>query len=390
MEDRYWTKWIADVLPGRVEKPRISGLTMVIDTGIPTSVMRDTLQLASDHIDYWKLGFASACVCPVERIMDKVSLCQEYGVLAYPGGTALEIAITQGVWREYLQSLWDHGIRVVEVSDGTIELPQRLRREIIRTARKLGFTVLSEIGKKLPGSFLPIPEQAHMIHGDLNSGANYIIVEGREAGLGVGVYDADGNVRADDVTALLDTLGPLSTRLIWEAPLAKQQTYYIKSIGNHVNLGNIKPFEVITLESLRRGLRSDTLRPALSLTTPSNATTDTATKISVAGTGMGPSGGSGSTGGVGALGSLGAAGSVGVTGSIDATGSVGSTGSEPVMFDPSSSRMNDEFVDADLQEPVDIGNDDRPSPRIPGPTLWTKSLSGTKTHSSDRLRRNVN
>ncbi|MCF8564961.1 phosphosulfolactate synthase [Alicyclobacillus tolerans] len=268
MEKRYWTELLTDALPGRVAKPRISGLTMIIDTGIPITMMRDLLQLASDHVDFWKFGFASASVSPPERIMDKVTLCQEYGVLAYPGGTSLEIAVTQGVWKDFLKTLWEQGVRAVEVSDGTIDLPLRTRREMIRTANKMGFTVLSEVGKKLPGSFLPVAEQAQMIHGDLNSGANYIIVEGREAGREVGVYDRDGNVRDNDVQALLDILGPLSTRLIWEAPLAKQQTYYIKKLGNKVNLGNIKPLDLITVESLRRGFRSDTLRVGLGMAEP--------------------------------------------------------------------------------------------------------------------------
>jgi phosphosulfolactate synthase len=265
VNDPYWSKMIREPLTGRVEKPRISGLTMVIDTGTPLTMMRDLLQLGSDHVDYWKFGFASASVSPPEIIMSKVSLCQEYGVLAYPGGTSLEIAIAQDIWKDYLNGLWDAGIRVIEVSDGTIDLPLKTRREIIRFARKRGFSVLSEVGKKIPGSFLPVAEQAQMIHGDLNSGANYIIVEGREGGREIGVYDSEGNVRENDVEALLDTLGPLSTRLIWEAPLAKQQNYYVNRLGHKVNLGNIKPIDVITLESIRRGFRSDTLRTALGM-----------------------------------------------------------------------------------------------------------------------------
>lgn len=260
METPFWTQCISDVLTGRVTKPRISGLTMVIDTGLPVNMMRDILHMASDHIDYWKLGFASACVCPVERIMDKITLCQEYGVLAYPGGTLLEIAYVQNRWRDYLESLYASGVRVVEVSDGTIDIPQQARREMIRTASKRGFTVLSEVGKKQSGVFLPIAEQLQIIHGDLNSGASYIIVEGREAGQNVGVYDAEGNVKSRDVEALLEVLGPLSTRLIWEAPQTSQQSHYITTLGNRVNLGNVKPLDVITLESLRRGFRSDTLR----------------------------------------------------------------------------------------------------------------------------------
>ena len=263
MQKKFWSELIDDMLPGRVAKPRISGLTMVIDTGIPITMMRDTLELAADHIDYWKFGFGSASVCPPQRVMDKISLCQEYGVLPYPGGTSLEIATVQGRWKEYVAALWESGVRVVEVSDGTISLPLRDRREVIRTCRKMGFTVISEVGKKLQGTFLPIHEQASIIHGDLNSGANYIIVEGREGGRDIGVYDKDGNPREEDVEALLERLGPLSNRIIWEAPLAKQQAFYISKIGNKVNLGNVKPMEVVSLESLRRGFRSDTLREVL-------------------------------------------------------------------------------------------------------------------------------
>ncbi|MFO2548498.1 phosphosulfolactate synthase [Alicyclobacillus cycloheptanicus] len=263
MEEKFWSERLQDVLPGRAAKPRIGGLTMVIDKGLPIGVMRDIFELAAPHVDYWKFGFASASVCPPERVMDKIMLCQEYGVLAYPGGTSLEIAYVQGIWRDYLSALADAGVKVVEVSDGTVQIPLKTRREIIRTARKMGFTVFSEIGKKLPGVFLPVTEQAQIIHGDLNSGANYIIVEGREAGTSIGVYDADGNVKTEDVNALLDILGPLSSRLIWEAPLTKQQVFYVNHLGNKVNLGNIPPWDVVTLESIRRGFRSDTLRPTL-------------------------------------------------------------------------------------------------------------------------------
>ncbi|WDL95989.1 phosphosulfolactate synthase [Alicyclobacillus sp. ALC3] len=264
MESKYWSAHLEDALAGRVDKPRIGGLTMVIDKGLPITMMRDLFQLASGYIDYWKFGFASASVCPPERIMDKVMLCQEYEIEAYPGGTSLEIAYVQGRWRDYLAALQEAGLKVVEVSDGTVNMPLRTRREIIRTARKMGFTVLSEVGKKIPGTFLPVSEQAQIIHGDLNSGANYIVVEGREAGKGIGVYDSDGNVRTEDVDALLHTVGPLCTRLIWEAPLAKQQVFYINHMGNQVNLGNVAPLDIVTLEATRRGLRSDTLRPTLS------------------------------------------------------------------------------------------------------------------------------
>jgi phosphosulfolactate synthase len=265
VEKPNWSNILNDVFPGRVAKPRISGLTMVIDTGIPLSMMRDILQLSSSHIDFWKFGFGSAAVCPADVMSAKVALCQEYGVLAYPGGTSLEIAVAQGIWKEYLDALWDGGIRAVEVSDGTIPLPLKQRRELIRTARKLGFTVLSEVGKKKAGVYFPVPTMAQYVQNDLNSGAHYVIVEGREGGKEVGVFDAKGNVREDDVQQLVEILGPLATRLIWEAPLSAQQVYYVSQFGHKVNLGNIQPLDVVKLECLRRGLRSDTLRIGLGI-----------------------------------------------------------------------------------------------------------------------------
>jgi phosphosulfolactate synthase len=263
VNDSNWWELLSDPLPGRVEKPRLSGLTMVIDTGIPLSMLSDLLQMAADHVDYWKFGFASAGVCSPDSIRSKVSLCQEYGVFAYPGGTSLEIAIIQNVWEPYLQSLWKAGIRVVEVSDGTINLPVHTRRQIIRTAKDMGFTVLSEVGKKEEGSFLAIDEQVALIRGDLAAGAEYILVEGREGGESVGVYGPHGEVRSSDVDALANALGPLSTRLIWEAPQKKQQIYHIRRFGNRVNLGNVRPLDIVALESIRRGLRSDTFSLSL-------------------------------------------------------------------------------------------------------------------------------
>lgn len=260
MNDTNWWEQLKDPLPGRVPKPRLSGLTMIIDTGIPLSMFHDLLQMASGHVDFWKFGFGSAGVCTPEAIHAKVSLCQEYGVNAYPGGTSMEIAVAQGVWKEYLEALWDGGIRVVEVSDGTIELPSSLRRSIINRAKNMGFTVLTEVGKKRAGSWIPIREQARMIRSDLQAGAEYVIVEGRESGQNVGVYETDGTVRESDVEALVKELGTQSHRLIWEAPLLAQQTFYVQKFGNRVNLGNVRPLDIVALESIRRGLRSDTLR----------------------------------------------------------------------------------------------------------------------------------
>jgi len=259
VEHPYWTDLLRDVLPGRVEKPRISGLTMVIDGGLPIAQMRGLFELAASHIDYWKLGYGSAMVCPGHRIQDKISLCQEYDILAYPGGTTFEIAFSQGVWKEYLEALWYNGIRAVEVSDGSIHVSPAKRREVIQRARQMGFKVLAEVGKKDATMPISLQEQVRVMKSDLSNGADYVIVEARESGRGIGIYDADGQIRESDVAFMVAGLGSLSTRVFWEAPLLSQQISHIRRFGHKVNLGNVHPGDIIAVESLRRGLRWDTM-----------------------------------------------------------------------------------------------------------------------------------
>ncbi len=266
-----WIDYLSDVIPGRVAKPRISGLTMVIDTGVPITAMRDLFELAAAHIDYWKIGFGSAAVCTPERIADKVSLCQEYDIRPYPGGTAFEIAYYHKQWRPYLEALYASGVHVVEISDGTIELSRRARREAIDTALAIGFQVLTEVGKKVQGMQMPIAAQIEQVREDLHHGASYVIVEARESGHGIGIYDEIGEVLEHEMDALLKGVEPLANRLIWEAPLKMQQIYHLRKFGHKANLGNIQPLDVISLESLRRGLRSDTMADILP---PSTETSD--------------------------------------------------------------------------------------------------------------------
>lgn len=257
MELPQWPRLVRDVIPGRVEKPRLSGLTMITDKGMPITAMRDTLQMASEYIDFWKFGFASASVCPPERILDKIMLCGEYEVRPYPGGTSLEIAFSQGIWQDYLSALMSSGIRTVEISDSVVELPTRKRREIIHTAKKMGFTVLTEVSIKKIGARVNLTDVVNLIQGDITAGANYVVIEGIESGANAGFYDVDGNSRSEEIEHFMVLVKPYVTRLIWETPLTKQQGYFLKKYGQSVNLGNVEVQDVIALESLRRGLRNE-------------------------------------------------------------------------------------------------------------------------------------
>ena len=77
----------------------------------------------------------------------------------------------------------------------------------------------------------------------------------------MGLFGADGSVRTD----LVEALGRLGedAPVVYEAPRRQQQAWLINHLGANVNLANIAPAEVLGVEALRRGLRSDTLRTSL-------------------------------------------------------------------------------------------------------------------------------
>jgi len=249
---------LGNPLEGRLSKPRSSGLTMLIDKGIGLRETRDLLEVNSEYIDFIKLSFGTSLLYPVELLTEKINLIKNYGIHVYPGGTLFEIAVTQNKLHEYLFSVRELGFTALEVSNGTISLSPEVREEAIYKARSLGFLVLTEVGKKNEQSSLSIEEKIRQIETDLISGADYIIIEGRESGKGISIYDDNGNIRFDKFHGITKAVERAEDILIWEAPLKKQQTFFIKELGPNVNLGNIQVGEIMALEALRRGLRGDT------------------------------------------------------------------------------------------------------------------------------------
>ncbi|WP_284200265.1 phosphosulfolactate synthase, partial [Alicyclobacillus sacchari] len=190
------------------------------------------------------------------------------------GGTLGEIAWLQGVYEAYLQRCKRIGFTAMEVSDGTIELRADARQKAIARAKAIFPIVVSEIGKKLSHT-MDIVSCARSVVADLDAGSDYVIIEGRESGEGVGVYDANGKVLDNLVQAFIDEL-PASARakVIWEAPKKQQQVEFIRKFGSDVNLGNIPAAgDVLALECLRLGLRADTLVLAMEASYPHRSPT---------------------------------------------------------------------------------------------------------------------
>jgi len=239
-------------IPDRPAKPRNTGLTMVMDKGLSLREAEDMIDVSGEYIDIVKLGFGTSYVTP--RLQEKIKFYQDHGIIVYFGGTLFEAYIVRNQFEDYIKLLDKLGMQHAEISDGSIELPHDLKLDYIRKLSK-HVTVLSEVGSKDVEKIIPPYQWIELMQAELKAGAWKVIAEAREAG-NVGVYRSSGEVREGLVQEILTKIP--EEKIIWEAPQKAQQTYFIKLVGANVNLGNIASNDVIPLETLRLGLRSDT------------------------------------------------------------------------------------------------------------------------------------
>ena len=240
-------------LPERTAKPRRRGLTHVLDKGLSTLALEALVETAGSAIDFVKLGWGTGYISA--GLAAKVALCRDAGIRLTPGGTLFEAAYRQGRVSAYAGWLQRCGITEVEVSNGVVPIPPAEKQAAIRSLAT-DFTVVSEVGSKRPHDEVVMARWVAEFLGDLEAGASLVIAEGRESGT-VGLYGPGGQVRHRLVDAILAEVP--ADRVIFEAPRREQQVWFIRRVGRDVNLGNIPPEEVMALETLRLGLRADTI-----------------------------------------------------------------------------------------------------------------------------------
>ena len=239
-------------IPERTTKPRKSGLTMVMDQGLSFTEVENFLSVAGVHTDLIKLGFGTSFVTP--NLRKKIELYQAHGIPVYFGGTLFEAFVIRDQFDDYAAICKDYKIDLIEVSDGSITIPHAEKCGYIEKIAKFA-TVLSEVGSKDAAHIMPPYKWIELMSAELSAGAEYVIAEAREAG-NVGIYRGSGEVREGLVQEILTKIP--AEKILWEAPQKAQQLYFLELVGCNVNLGNIAPSEVIPLETMRVGLRSDT------------------------------------------------------------------------------------------------------------------------------------
>lgn len=247
------------LLKEREEKPRQKGITMVLDKGLGLETAESLMNISGDYVDYLKFGWGTSIVHEQDIIKDKVAMYKSHNITPYTGGTLFELAYMNDKLEEFFQEAHDLGFEAIEVSDGSTTISHDKKLECIESAKKDGFEVLSEVGKKDSGldKELSLDERIEYMQNELEAGSSLIIVEAREGGKNIGIYDKAGNAKEDEIDYILDNFD--GNKILWEAPNKDQQVFFILKLGNDVNLGNVSTDDITSIETLRRGLRGDTV-----------------------------------------------------------------------------------------------------------------------------------
>jgi phosphosulfolactate synthase len=239
-------------LPDRSDKPRERGITHVLDRGLSVSEVDGMIEVAGDFVDLVKLGWGTAVA--TGNLQAKLDRYREHGIPVVLGGTLTELAIAQGRLERLIAWLHELGIGHLEISDGTITMEHQSKLELIeRLSRE--FVVLSEVGSKDDTRIMAPYRWVEQIDAELAAGAWKVIAEARESGT-VGIFRHDGEVRMGLIDEIAHAVSP--DKILFEAPRKDQQVWFVRRFGPDVNLGNIAPPEVLSLETIRLGLRSDT------------------------------------------------------------------------------------------------------------------------------------
>ncbi|MDI9356596.1 MAG: phosphosulfolactate synthase [Chitinophagaceae bacterium] len=241
-----------DNLPLRTEKPRNVGYTMVMDKGLSIRDAEGLVETSGEYIDIIKLGWATSYLYP--KLEEKIRVYTSAGIPVYFGGTLFEAFVVRNQYEYYKKVLDKYKLEYVEVSDGSLDMPHEEKCRYISDLAK-NFRVFSEVGSKDALKIIPPYKWIIQMQNELDAGSSKVIGEAREAG-NVGIFRDSGEVRQGLVEEILTKID--MEKIIWEAPQKMQQVWFIKLLGANVNLGNIAPSEVIPLETIRLGIRSDT------------------------------------------------------------------------------------------------------------------------------------
>jgi phosphosulfolactate synthase len=238
-------------------KPRRTGLTMMIDSGLPLGAQRDLMTLAGDYVDLAKIKTGTARLYREGHLRQKLAAYVEHGVKPFIGGQFHEYVFAvhgaDSLPRLYKEAL-RLGFAALEISDNVVPLTAQQRQDQIRAARDAGLEVFGEVGAKDRRSGVAeLVDQAGLC---FDAGASLVLVEAAEL-----VVDGQPNrAMLRELAAALDM-----ARVMIELPgawipevrscdIEVLKKLLVGEFGPDVNIANLSPDTVIDFEATRTGL----------------------------------------------------------------------------------------------------------------------------------------
>lgn len=228
---------------------------MVVDWGLGPGRQDDLSATAAPYIDFAKIAVGLTRLLADEVLVAKIGAYQTHRIEPFPGGQYLEYAQVHGKADLYLPACQRAGYRWIEVSDNVADLSLEWKVRIIEEAVSgFGMDVLGEVGKKEGLSHGPsFPDDARAC---LDAGASIILLEAAEL------------IHADDATRreVDDTVAAVGLdRVMFELPgpwisgvrshdIHRMRRNLVDRFGPEVNVGNVMPEDLLSLEAYRREL----------------------------------------------------------------------------------------------------------------------------------------
>ena len=239
----------------RPAKPRDEGLTMFADWGLGPGAQEDLMITGGDYADFAKIAVGISRLLSNEVLKAKVKHYQEHQVEPFPGGQYLEYAEVEGKAEFYFPASVEAGYQWIEVSDNLVEAGVPWKERMIRQAvQEHGLSVLGEVGKKEGlERGTPLVDDARAC---LEAGARIILLEAAE------LVGGDASI-AREVEEVVRAVG--LERVMFELPgpwivgisthdIHRMRREMVDRYGAQVNLGNVHPEDLLSLEAYRRGL----------------------------------------------------------------------------------------------------------------------------------------
>ena len=239
-------------------KPRLTGLTMLVDMGIGTRQLEDLLHTSGNFVDIGKIATGSAALYDSRILAEKLEIYRRHNVSTFIGGQCLEYVIFTSGWsavESFLSECATLGVDGIEVSDNLVPLNLDEKRHLISLGIGIGLEVHGEVGSKRErGDPSALVSEALAL---LGAGCADVLVEAAE------LVDDKGHVLAD-VVATLESSLPLD-RILIELPghwirgvgpneVYRMMTFLVSTFGPNVNIGNVWWDQVLILEAIRHGL----------------------------------------------------------------------------------------------------------------------------------------